>query len=1525
MVAILLLSTALGGGLLFLASFGSAASGIGNGDWTITDDVTISQHISYGNITITGDGSLTVINGQLLMASNHLEGRDLSITVSHGGTLRLNNATLGAILTKTEGSSPVLSILVEDGGRLIMENGSVLKFPGHIVVDNGELIVKDSTIRGMAGSDPEDNTGDIAYYCDPDVFPADNFSHSPIINIISSYFLLQNSSILDMHEGGTLDPAVWTAGYSFVQDDDQRDAASYSVSRYPSAFNGVVDATDLRAADGQRHEILEGGVLNVTGFDMGGLLFSAGEATVSLHVLYRSGDAFSGTADLEVGRETVYTDVGNLVNTLGPLGNSDALLSVALPDMASWEYADLGVRIQNTLGSNDAIEIDRMWLSVQMDVPVFGNLTLMGDSRLMLIDSYINVDHSNEDPLTHNALVLRDQAQAELYGFSCDVGVGQPFANSIVLVPKTIDLLPLNATTNDTTSNSISDLFYNDSSPYSISNGQIMAVTFNSTGITGSILSADLVIISTWGPSANPTNPVVKYNLNGQIYNTPLQPVNTLYSSSYRIPIVNFNEIETLEVSYSSIMDSVDIEQLQLRVTTNPQANIYKWADVQVRNDYQALGGILVQPFTQVGSQAASYMDGGQWSDVPPQEVLDYLGRGSAYNITDANGSLVMPLLVDVLKGTSKQLVGSYSYNLVATAQSASGPVTGQTALQFKSYPYLSALSNDDLLKPVIIILSDALPDLEVLTIELRDWTGSILAPVSPGDPIPVQRTESVNITINITNRGPVPATGFMVQLFDGSTLLRNFTVSHIDPWNGTDPVVTLYYDWVAQYPLDVHDLRVVIDPEGVVVEVDEDNNDDIVQVEVLAAPELMVGLPQLIVNSTGSHLVTNITNVGDIATGSFDIEFHINGAFNTTIPVLDLGAGNSTSVSLPYVQGSAGPLVVEVVSSNSSNHLLNGINSSNNLGIDLSVANLNTQSSTYVVGSNVQASFTIQNDGVYNASDVNVTMQLFQNGVAFGAPVYRQLSLVPAGESVLMQETWSGITPTMGVQWVTFELQVTVNPGAVIPETSFVGNQASHTFFVNDNRPDLALSYLATSVGAAGPLGMPIEIHFQVDNLGSSTAATPMLTIYLDNGTAVQIINVTLSPIAAGANLNTTVSWSIRGDVGNQHITAIINEFGTTADRNTSNNQMSTPFEVTALVPELRLNSNMLNYKVGDLMVVWGTLLNANNNTERLASSTVVLTIRDGENRLINTYTLTTDQTGYFRQEIPVTELMAGSTTITATATYGSETTVMTLDRVISSGITDGGQAWWMWIIIILVMLLIIIIFSFYIYRYSIGKMVECGECHSLIPEASHRCPNCGVDFEVGTAKCSECGGWIPANSKKCPECGASFIGTIVSDEEESDYIQLMREGYGLYVDTFRVQAQEELGKKYNDQRFLRWWTDHPEHITFEEWLAKEEASRKEQTFKCPSCGTVNAKGAKQCIRCNRSFVRANTSILEDEEKPAATIRRVVRKRKIAEEAPKKEAVEEKAPEQPTLKKRTVLRKEDVESKKEPEEEKEE
>jgi hypothetical protein len=55
-------------------------------------------------------------------------------------------------------------------------------------------------------------------------------------------------------------------------------------------------------------------------------------------------------------------------------------------------------------------------------------------------------------------------------------------------------------------------------------------------------------------------------------------------------------------------------------------------------------------------------------------------------------------------------------------------------------------------------------------------------------------------------------------------------------------------------------------------------------------------------------------------------------------------------------------------------------------------------------------------------------------------------------------------------------------------------------------------------------------------------------------------------------------------------------------------------------------------------------------------------------------------------------------------------------------------------------------------------GKMVECGECGTLVPDTAKACPKCGIEFEDAVAKCSECGDWIPAGVPTCPKCGTAF-----------------------------------------------------------------------------------------------------------------------------------------------------------------------
>ncbi len=57
-----------------------------------------------------------------------------------------------------------------------------------------------------------------------------------------------------------------------------------------------------------------------------------------------------------------------------------------------------------------------------------------------------------------------------------------------------------------------------------------------------------------------------------------------------------------------------------------------------------------------------------------------------------------------------------------------------------------------------------------------------------------------------------------------------------------------------------------------------------------------------------------------------------------------------------------------------------------------------------------------------------------------------------------------------------------------------------------------------------------------------------------------------------------------------------------------------------------------------------------------------------------------------------------------------------------------------------------------------SKGRMVECGECGTLVPETATECPKCGIEFEVEVAKCSVCESWIKSDAQTCPYCNTPF-----------------------------------------------------------------------------------------------------------------------------------------------------------------------
>ncbi|MCI4435175.1 MAG: hypothetical protein JHC29_06900 [Thermoplasmata archaeon] len=170
----------------------------------------------------------------------------------------------------------------------------------------------------------------------------------------------------------------------------------------------------------------------------------------------------------------------------------------------------------------------------------------------------------------------------------------------------------------------------------------------------------------------------------------------------------------------------------------------------------------------------------------------------------------------------------------------------------------------------------------------------------------------------------------------------------------------------------------------------------------------------------------------------------------------------------------------------------------------------------------------------------------------------------------------------------------------------------------------------------------------------------------------------------------------------------------------------------------------------------------------------------------------------------------------------------------------------------LILAIVIIAVVGGIFGYAYMKYRKVEknlmvCGNCGSLIPADSEKCPVCGVVFEKENVKCGNCGSWIRKDAKYCPVCGAIYM-----DKDDPDYekIESMRKQYLEEIQKYKEEAKRDLGEKFNDEEFYKWWNTKPEFITFQDWMERKEEEKKPSVV-CPVCGTLNPKGTKFCRVC--------------------------------------------------------------------------
>ena len=192
-----------------------------------------------------------------------------------------------------------------------------------------------------------------------------------------------------------------------------------------------------------------------------------------------------------------------------------------------------------------------------------------------------------------------------------------------------------------------------------------------------------------------------------------------------------------------------------------------------------------------------------------------------------------------------------------------------------------------------------------------------------------------------------------------------------------------------------------------------------------------------------------------------------------------------------------------------------------------------------------------------------------------------------------------------------------------------------------------------------------------------------------------------------------------------------------------------------------------------------------------------------------------------------PLLNMSPGTYDLNVSATYNHRTVYLDLPASFKiSGSTSTtsvpllqqtflGLPLWLWIVIAIALVAGVLIALFLLRSQAKGKLVECGECGELIPEAATICPKCGAEFESDLVRCSRCGSTIPSNSTQCPECAAQLLGPEVADPE--------RQGYGDFVEKFRVEGKKELGDNYGEGAFWDWWKRQPSYVSFNQWKLQQ------------------------------------------------------------------------------------------------------
>jgi len=1483
---LVVLGLLLSGLVGLVLSMGSPARGAFPQDTSIT--ITAPMWVNNtvwrqdGNITINAGGVLTVQNGGLTMVSDNAAGgvHKHWITVNAGGQLILINSVLTTEINQVNGW-PFLDVTVSGAGATLAATDSTMRYPGTLRFDTGATgTLTRTTVTGFL-------TVDITAYFDDgsgviDTLDEDKSNGAPRISVLTGSTLTMVNSRLERFDEVDNIATGNSAAKLVLQDDSDLVAIdSYiGVDFYSTA--AIHNVLELRNT-AQAH------LYGVTFEPYGGALYNrAGAvvveatATTAASSVYRWADVLvTDRFGVPIPGATVTATYATDQSLLGQAAFYYDLTGAQAANPLASVLTYLGKTVATYKLTDSAGSVRIPYLTDRITVGSQPNGVFLGDYDVTATMGAVS-STAMLTFLAYPAMASGDEEASVTVAIQNYVASGSGVPEYIVAPP---DLEISDATLT-----------------------LAVSIVAQDTGdIT--ILDSDLTIVQDYADQRS-----IALWGEGTLR---LERSNLTSTAALTIHVRGNSHLWLVDASLSSavlimVHDAGMVHVIRSAVAgpliTDSAAAAWVWAEDSSFSVAPVLDGTSVGYFVNVAAAAGLTAQGSavvgvyQWITILVLDGASSPLRNtvvSAYFLnanntlhrtltTDATGTVKLLALSDRIVASGTTYYGTYRVTAVYTFD---GDVN-QTEVLVSLVPYSVPLAPGAV--SFTLTLPEVMPDLDLPVM------------VSNGSPV---RGEIVQVTARVYNNGSSDAFNVVVRFYDdldgiltGAEVYAEVVVPLIPAVPG-GAYVNVTVNYTATFPVQAtHHLTVVADPDNLIPELNEDNNVGSVDIFVGGRADFYVSeagislSPSLLVQGSVATVTALVYNYGDFPGQDVSVQLRVDGIVVDSQILANVPASTSAvaaSFSWPLTVVGSHELRVEVDPADVIPELP--------VYPNVAYKNVTVLARPNLIVNSITFSSVSGGGSAVDAGDVlTITVQVSNGGGApvdsFGLKITIQNETLPIFDGTVALQLLPGATTNRTATWTAKASQPTdvrkvyaeVDPLNLISETSEEDNVRNRTLTIYDPRADLVvhptdvqLYKVGEAVGRLTTItqGDLLTLKVNVNNTGRRNAVTALLgpatfqveIIQVGTGTVMKaftatgIVNATDSLTIPFGTFVARHIWpagsyqlKVTADALNQ-----VDESGDGAP--TDNNVAIMPLTVALAPVTLTVSSPEDNnaFGPGDEVAITLVVTDAASDVG-VEGVGLEVTLLDSTGALLTTSrhpAALSDSEGILIDSFVIPDqLEADSYTLRLNLTLTDRSTYDDVPITIGKAGAAGflGLDWWLWIVIAAVAAGGIGGASLYLYKYGLGKLVECGECGAFIPETAMKCPNCGVEFERETMKCSECGAWIPATSTECPQCGAKFAAEGVEAppvSEEEAYQAEMRRQYDAMLDNYRELAKRQLGRRYTEAAFEAWWAAHPNYITFEDWLAKEEEKKREGAFPCPECGTLNPRDATVCHKCGTVF----------------------------------------------------------------------